>query len=118
MPLSSIESILQTSGRTAAEVQHKNGAGFLQRSAVVLFRSFLQVWPLMSFVAVKERGREGGGGGKVEDPEPGGGGDDLSVQRHPAGAPAGDQYFNGGVKRPLYPLNILVFVHYCTRQGL
>ena len=72
----------------------------------------------MSFVAVKESGREGGGGGKVEDTGPVGGGDDLSVQRHPAGEPAGEQYFNDGVKRPLYPLKYPVFVDYCRRHGL
>ena len=78
--------------------------------AVVLFRLFP---PLITFVAVKDSGRKGGGG-EVEDPGPGGGGDDLNVQLHPA-APAGDQYFQyfyGEVKRLLYPLlNILVFVH-------
>ena len=100
-----------------AEVQHKNGAGLLQHSSnlsnwsklllLLLFRLFL---PLITFVAVKDSGRKGGGG-EVEDPGPGGGGDDLNAQLHPA-APAGDQYFDAEVKRLLYPLlNILVFVH-------
>lgn len=77
--------------------------------AVVLFRVFL---PLITFVAVKDSGRKGGSG-EVEDPGPVGGGDDLNAQLHPAThAPAGDQYFDGEVKRLLYPLlNILVFVH-------
>ena len=61
----------------------------LVKSAVVIFCSILQVWPLMSFVAVKDSRREGGGG-EVEDPGPGGGGDDLNVQRHPAAQPPGD----------------------------
>ena len=83
----------------------------------MLFRSFP---PLIIFVAVEDSGRKGGGG-EVEDPGPGGGpggpgggGDNLNVQLHPA-APAGDQYFqyfDGEIKRLLYPLlNILVFVH-------
>ena len=90
----------------------------LIKYSVVLFRSFP---PLITFVAVEDSGRKGGGG-EVEDPGPGGGagggagggGDDLNVQLHPA-APAGDQYFqyfDGEMKRLLYPLlNILVFVH-------
>lgn len=68
-----------------------------------MFLSYLQVWPLMSFVAVKDSRREGGGG-EVEDPGPGGGGDDLNVQRHPAAPAAGDQKVNGEVEMLLYPL--------------
>ena len=60
--------------------------------AVVLFRLFL---PLIAFLAVKDSGRKGGGGGEVEDPGLGeGGGDDLNLIQ-----PAGDQHFNLEVEK-------------------
>ena len=72
----------------------------------------------MSFVAVKDSRREGGGG-EVEDPGPGGGGDDLNVQRHPAAQPPGDQNVNGEVEMLLYPLsNILVFCSLLYKKGI